>query len=83
MTSEEVIERRLKEAHKELNRIGEYRYALVNDVLDLAVSELKAIVLAERGDRDADVFLASSCRTSFASSRLEGALKSFERQGVA
>jgi guanylate kinase len=82
MTSEAVIERRLKEAKKELDRIGEYRYALVNDVLDLAVSELKAIVLLERGDRDADVGLAASCRTTAGSERLLGALKSFERQSV-
>ena len=33
MTAESVIERRLAEARKELERIGEYRYAVVNDVL--------------------------------------------------
>src|ERR1700723_482642 len=48
MTSEDVIARRLAEARKELDRIHEYRYALVNDVLDTAVTELKAIVLTER-----------------------------------
>ena len=37
MTVEEVIERRLREAREELKRIRQYRYALVNDVLDQAV----------------------------------------------
>jgi guanylate kinase len=77
MTSEEVIARRLQEARKELDRVGEYKYALVNDVLDLAVNELKAIVLTERGDTDADAALAQSCRTAVSSPRLQGALQSF------
>jgi len=79
MTSEDVIATRLKEAQNELNRIREYKYALVNDVLDLAVSELKAVVLTERGDEEADVALALCCRTTADSPRLLGALKSFER----
>ncbi len=82
MTSEAVIERRLKEAYKELDRIGDYKYALVNDVLDIAVSELKAIVLTERIDAEADQELAESCRTVARSARLVGALKSFERQSA-
>ena len=82
MTSEAVIERRLREAHKELDRIGDYQYALVNDVLDIAVSELRAIVLSERGAEEADVELAESCRTAARSARLIDALKSFEREGV-
>ena len=36
-----MIERRLAEARKELERIREYRYALVNDVLDHAVQEMR------------------------------------------
>ena len=43
MTAEEVIERRLKQAHKELERVWDYRYALVNDVLDQATAEMRAI----------------------------------------
>jgi len=82
VTDEEEIERRLKEAKKELDRIGEYKYAIVNDQLDEAVDELRAIVLRERGDRDADGVLAESCRTTAGSERLLGALKSFERQSV-
>jgi guanylate kinase len=78
MTSEDVIERRLREAQKELDRLGEYKYAIVNDVLDEAVSEMKAIVLTERGAPDADKGLAASCRTNSGSMRLKSALASFE-----
>ena len=83
VASEEIIARRLKEAQKELDRIGEYRYAIVNDQLDEAVDELKAIVLTERADANADRTLAQSCLTSARSARLVEALDSFERQGVA
>jgi guanylate kinase len=78
MTSEEEIERRLSEAKKELDRLGEYKYAIVNDILDVAVSEMKAIVLTERGAPEADVDLAASCRTDAGSARLKTALASFE-----
>jgi guanylate kinase len=77
MTSEEVIERRLAEARKELNRLRDYKYALVNDVLDQAVAEMRAIVLCERGQRDGVEALAASCRTDHASPRLKAALDSF------
>ena len=79
MTVEDVIERRLKEARKELDRIREYKYALVNDVLDVAVQELRAIVLTERGVVDGVSTLAASCRTDADSPRLRSALQSFER----
>ena len=84
MTAEDVIARRLAEARKELDRIGEYRYALVNDVLDLAVAELRAIVLSERGFGlgtgvgDGIAALAESCRTDARSPRLVKALSSFD-----
>jgi guanylate kinase len=79
MTSEDVIARRLAEARKELGRIHDYRYALVNDVLDLAVAELRAIVLTERGDAQAPLALAQSCRTDAGSERLRNALASFDQ----
>lgn len=78
MTAEDVIERRLNEARKELNRIRDYRYALVNDVLDIAVAELRAVVLTERATPEANTALAASCRTSADSPRLHAALASFE-----
>jgi guanylate kinase len=78
MTSEDVIGLRLREAQKELDRLREYKYAIVNDDLDVAVSEMKAIVLTERGVPEADVALAGSCLTSAGSSRLVSALHSFK-----
>lgn len=77
MTSETVIEGRLAEARNELKRIGEYKYALVNDVLDQAVAEMRAIVLFERGMRDGVQAMAASCRTNAASPRLRSALATF------
>lgn len=81
MTSEDIIERRLQEAQTELERIREYKYALVNDVLDQAVAELRAIVLTERGMGEGVSALAESCRTNAGSARLRGALANFGRQG--
>jgi guanylate kinase len=77
MTAEEVIERRLKQAHKELERVWDYRYALVNDVLDQATAEMRAIVLYERGVRDGVTAVAEGCRTDAPSARLRAALRSF------
>jgi guanylate kinase len=77
VTSETVIQSRLAEARNELKQMWDYKYALVNDVLDEAVSELRAIVLCERGDSDGVQALASSCRTDAASPRLRAALSTF------
>ena len=76
-TLETVIQNRLAEARNELKRMREYKYALVNDVLDQAVTEMKAIVLCERGVRDGVQAVASSCRTDVASPRLKAALSTF------
>jgi guanylate kinase len=77
MTSEQVIETRLSQARNELEQIWDYKYALVNDVLDHAVAEMRAIVLTERGVHDGVNELAASCRTDVRSSRLNAALESF------
>jgi guanylate kinase len=77
VTSEKVIQSRLAEARTELKRMWDYKYALVNDVLDQAVTEMRAIVLCERGERDGVQALASSCRTDAASPRLRAALNTF------
>ncbi len=77
MTSETVIERRLSQARNELRQIWDYRYALINDVLDHAVSEMKAIVLSERGAGDGAAETAQSCRTDVASERLRAVLEAF------
>ncbi len=43
-----VIERRLKKARHEIENYRQYSYILVNDVLEVAVAQLYAIVLTER-----------------------------------
>jgi guanylate kinase len=78
MTVEAVIAKRLAEAEHELKRIRSYKYALVNDVLDQAVAEMRAIVLDERGERDGVQAMAFSCRTDAASPRLRAALDTFD-----
>jgi len=78
VTAEDVIERRLKAARREVERLWEYRYALVNDVLEDAVAELKAIVEFERGDTTTEtIALARGCNTKEPSPRLVQSLKAF------
>ncbi len=80
VTDETKIIKRLNQAKDELEMIASYKYALVNDVLEQAVSEMRAIVLCERGDRctDETKALAAGCRTDAHSERLDAALKSFD-----
>jgi guanylate kinase len=78
MTSETVIMNRLAEAQNELKQIWDYKYALVNDVLDQAAAEMRAIVLSERGEDDEVRSLAASCRTDAASPKLKTVLRTFE-----
>ena len=44
----EVIERRMRDARRELSHYGEYDYLVVNDVFERALDDLRAIVVAER-----------------------------------
>jgi guanylate kinase len=74
---EEIIARRLSQAEEEVRQIGDYTYALVNDVLDQAVSEMRAIVLTARGIQDGVQAIAATCRTNVPSARLRAALGSF------
>jgi guanylate kinase len=84
MTIESIIERRLSEAREELKQLHHYRYALVNDILDQAATELRAIVLTERAlagsasiPTQSDATIAVTCRTSDPSPRLSAALATF------
>ena len=78
VTSESVIARRLAQAQNELKQIWDYRYALVNDVLDQAVAELRSVVLWERGN-PAEQTAAESCRTDRQAAVLRQALATFSR----
>ncbi|MFZ3211663.1 MAG: guanylate kinase [Terriglobales bacterium] len=48
MLSEDVIQKRLATAAREIENYKNYDYILVNDQLEQSIDELKAIVLAER-----------------------------------
>jgi guanylate kinase len=72
-----VLEKRRKAAKGELKQVWDYKYALVNDVLDKAVAEFRAIVLYERGVDEAEQ-LAKSCRTDVAAPKLQAILDAFE-----
>ncbi len=48
MDDGKTIDRRMKQAEKEMERAGEYQYLVVNDGIEEAYGVLKAIVIAER-----------------------------------
>lgn len=61
----EVVKKRLATARHEIENYRDYRYILINDVLERAVEELTAIVIAERqktSHPDTDLTLSSSER---------------------
>jgi guanylate kinase len=51
MTVEEILQRRLRQAKTEMREVWKYKYAVLNDDLDLAVMDLCGIVMAERYKR--------------------------------
>jgi len=77
VTEEVILKRRLQQARTEVERVWDYKYALVNDVLDQAVAEMRAVVLHERGVRDGVTAMAESCLTAARSPRLCAALATF------
>jgi guanylate kinase len=78
VSDEAVIQRRLSQAKQELLTLDKYKYVLINDVLDEAVTELRAIVQFERGEGGAEAAaVAEHCRTKVHSRRLEAVLSSF------
>ena len=48
MSANEIIERRLRTAAKEIENYYKYNYILVNDLIEESIDALKAIVLSER-----------------------------------
>jgi guanylate kinase len=80
--SEQVIQRRLEEARREIENYDKYDYILVNDDLDDSVEALKAILLSERQKRAGNPDLrlsaqAETCRLSNVRERLDPILQSF------
>ena len=78
VTDEAVIDARLSQARKELQHLADYKYALINDQLDQAASEMRAIVLRERGEAGEVAEVAAHCLTTTHSARLDTVLASFQ-----
>jgi guanylate kinase len=83
---EEELHRRLEEARKEIENFRHYGYILVNDILDRAVAQLEAIVLAERFYRNGEPIayrsrrvleVAAACLQSNSQERLKPVLEAF------
>jgi guanylate kinase len=81
-----VVYRRLSEASKEIENYKEYTYILINDILDRAVAQLEAIVLAERYYRNSEPIafrsrrvleVAAACRQSNSQERIKPVLEAF------
>ena len=86
VVNEAELYRRLSEASKEIENYREYSYILVNDILDRAVAQLEAIVLAERYYRNSEPIayrsrrvleVAASCRQPNSGERLHPVLEAF------
>jgi guanylate kinase len=86
LDAEDVIQRRLVTASREIEKFGEYDYILVNDRLEDSTAALEAILLAERRKRwgtqqTADDFeilaIAERCRLSNVRDRVQPILASF------
>lgn len=85
--SEAVVQKRLDTARHEIQNYDQYRYVLINDVLERAVEELTAIVIAERsnahptgganGELQRSRILAEQCLLENSASRLQPVLASF------
>jgi len=80
------VYRRLGEARSEIENYREYGYILVNDVLDRAVAQLEAIVLAERFYRNGEPIafrsrrvleVAAACLQVNSQERLKPVLEAF------
>lgn len=85
--SEEVVRKRLATARQEIANYHEYRYVLINDILERAVEELTAIVISERHKNNPAAAidpelqrsrkLAETCLLENSANRLQLVLASF------
>jgi guanylate kinase len=87
---EDELFRRLGQARKEIENYRQYGYILINDVLDRAVAQLEAIVLAERFYRNGEPIayrsrrvleVAAACLLSNSQERLKPVLEAFGIDG--
>jgi guanylate kinase len=90
LDSTEVIRRRLGTARREIENYSKYDYILINDNLERATDELKAVVLAERilrsGAKPSSgevrlLEVAHSCRLEQTRNRVRPILESFGANG--
>ena len=88
--NEAELYRRLGEASREIEKYRDYGYILVNDVLDRAVAQLEAIVLAERFYRNGEAIafrsrrvleVAAACLQVNSQERLKPVLEAFGIDG--
>ncbi len=86
VVNEAELYRRLSEASKEIENYRQYGYILVNDILDRAVAQLEAIVLAERFYRNGEAIayrsrrvleVAAACLLQNSQERLKPVLEAF------
>jgi guanylate kinase len=86
VVNEAELYRRLSKASKEIENYREYGYILVNDILDRAVAQLEAIVLAERFYRNGEAIayrsrrvleVAAACLQINSQDRLKPVLEAF------
>src|ERR1035437_8441857 len=84
--NEAELYRRLSEASREIENYRDYSYILVNDILDRAVAQLEAIVLAERFYRNGEPIayrsrrvleVAAACLQNNSQERLKPVLEAF------
>ena len=89
--SPEERKRRLDTARREIEQYSKYDYILVNDKLERAIDELRAIVLGERVERSgkepsADeaklIAIARECRLERARDRVRPILESFATREI-
>jgi len=90
VVNEAELYRRLSEASKEIENYRQYGYILVNDILDRAVAQLEAIVLAERFYRNGEAIayrqrrvleVAAACLQMNSQERLKPVLEAFGIDG--
>jgi guanylate kinase len=91
LDSEEVIRRRLDTARREIENYCKYEYILINERLERATDELKAVVMAERVLRSEAkpsseelrlLEMAQACRLDRVRERVQPILESFGAQAA-